>query len=71
MNSMIIMAIKDSTYTWHWDQSWITEVDSYGSRTLQNNKERSFKYDETVDVVGCPFTISQFHLDYEISYFEI
>ena len=54
---MIIMAIKDSSYPWNWEQSWITEVDSYGSRTLQNTKEGWYKYDEKVDGdVGCPFT---------------
>ena len=54
---IIIMAIKDSTWPWHWEQSWINYVDSLGSRTLQNTTEGWLKDDEVADGdVGCPFT---------------
>jgi len=57
MNSMIIMAIKDSTWSWNWEQDWIEYIDSYGSETHQNTEEGTLKFDPRYDSdIGCPFT---------------
>ena len=48
-NSIIMMAIKDSTYYYHWSKDWIDYVDSYGSKTVIYPNE-GWVRDE-----GCPF----------------
>jgi len=48
---MVIIAVKDSTWPWHFKQEWIKYVDKLGSRTHQNTSEQTIDYEE-----GCPFT---------------
>ena len=50
-NNMVIIAVKDSTWPWHFKQEWIKYVDKLGSRTHQNTSEQTIDYEE-----GCPFT---------------
>ena len=62
MNSVVVMAIQDSTWPWHWKDEWISYVDGYGSETLQNTTEGWLKSDPSwEEYVGCPFTACEFH----------
>jgi len=49
--NMVIIAVKESTWPWHWKQEWIEYVDKFGSRTHQNKSERIIDEEK-----GCPFT---------------
>ena len=62
MNSLIVMAIKDSTWPWHWRQEWITYVDGYGSETVQNTNKRTILDDPQHPGVGCPFTACEYRI---------
>ena len=44
MNSVIIMAIRDSSQESNWKDKYISYVDSFGSKTYKNDVNR-----------GCPF----------------
>ena len=44
MNSIIIMAIRDSSSDRNWNDEQISYVDGYGSETYKNDANR-----------GCPF----------------
>ena len=48
MNSVIIMAIRDSSAESNWEDEQISYVDSYGSETHKNDVTR-----------GCPFIMCQ------------
>ena len=72
MNSMIIMAIKDSTWSWNWEQDWIEYIDSYGSETHQDTEEGTLKFDPRYDSdIGCPFTASEFRTCDKIWWFKL
>ena len=61
-NNLVIIAIKDSTWPWHWKQEWIDYVERLGSRTHQNTSERIID-----DERGCPFTACKLcNLKFEI-----
>ena len=61
--SIVIIAIKDSTYGWYWKQEWITYVDSYGSVTHQDVEKEWLLYNPDVHTtVGCPFTVCKFNV---------
>ena len=49
MNSIIIMAIRDSSSDRNWNDEQISYVDGYGSETYKNDANR-----------GCPFIMCQF-----------
>jgi len=60
MNSVIIMAIRDSSRLKHWEQDWIDYVDGYGSKTLRNPANLGYGWlDLTLEplYIGCPFIL--------------
>ena len=69
MNSMIIIAIRDSTWPWHWKQEWIKYVDSYGAVTVQNTNEKTIEDGKPFKIAtkdrvlqSCPFTACEFSI---------
>ena len=55
MNSLIIIAIKDSTYPMYWNDERIKYVDGYGSNTIEKIAYL-IEYDPFQDQFkGCPF----------------
>ena len=65
MNSVIIMAIRDSSRLKHWEQDWIDYVDGYGSKPLRNPANLGYGWlDLTLEplYIGCPFILCKFHV---------
>ena len=51
MNSVIIMAIRDSSEPNNWKDKYVSYVDSFGSETYKNDVTR-----------GCPFIMCEFKI---------